>query len=86
MAKKSSTQFLFNPHPRICSLIWGDGEKEREREIDVREKRQSVASCVCPDQGLNLKPFGLWGNMPTNGATQPGLKRYVFDKVTKHPT
>ena len=26
-------------------------EKERERNIDVREKHQSVASRMCPDQG-----------------------------------
>ena len=28
-------------------------EKERERNIDVREKHQSVASRLCTDQGLN---------------------------------
>ena len=36
------------------------GERERVREerrhISVREKHQLVASCMCPDQGLNLQP------------------------------
>ena len=31
-------------------------EKERERNIDVRERHQSVASCMCPDWGLNTQP------------------------------
>ena len=29
------------------------------RNIDVREKRRSVASFVCPDQELNLQPSTL---------------------------
>ena len=28
-------------------------EKERERNIEVREKHPSVASCRCPDRGPN---------------------------------
>lgn len=32
------------------------GESKREREIDVQEKPQSVASLTYPDQGLNLHP------------------------------
>ena len=35
-------------------------EKQREGNIDVREKYQSVASPMCPEQGLNLQP----GHMP----------------------
>ena len=31
-------------------------EKEREININVREKYQLVASRTCPDQGLNLQP------------------------------
>ena len=31
-------------------------EKERERNIDVRDKYRSVASCTQPDQGPNPKP------------------------------
>ena len=31
-------------------------ERERERNIDVREKHQSVASRMLPDQGSNLQP------------------------------
>ena len=32
-------------------------ERQREKNIDVREKHQLVASCVCPDWGSNLQPF-----------------------------
>ena len=31
-------------------------EKERERNINVREKHQSVASCMCLHQRPNLQP------------------------------
>ena len=31
-------------------------EKERARNINAREKYRSVASCMCPDWGLNLQP------------------------------
>ena len=39
--------FFFNPHPRLC-LLMGERErnKEREENIDVREKH---ASCMHPD-------------------------------------
>ena len=30
--------------------------KEKQRNIKVREKHQSVASRMCPDQELNLQP------------------------------
>ena len=42
---------FFYPHPRICfSLLLGRGEerqKERERNIDMREKHQLVAFREC---------------------------------------
>ena len=34
----------------------GGRKKEGERNIDVREKHQSVASHTCPDLGLNPQP------------------------------
>ena len=37
-----------------------EGERERERNIDVWEKYQSVASRT--HTGLWLRPFGLWDN------------------------
>ena len=59
--------FPFNPHnyperevllPHFKFLNFylflerGEGrEKEKERNINVREKHQSVASLLCPDQG-----------------------------------
>ena len=33
-----------------------EGERERDRNTDVREKIWLVASCRCPDQGSNLQP------------------------------
>ena len=32
------------------------GERGKERNINVREKHQFVASCMHPDWGLNPKP------------------------------
>ena len=55
--------------------------KKRERNVHVREKHQSVASCTRPDWGLNphprhvpwlgIKPTTFWfvGRHPTNWAT-----------------
>ena len=37
----------------------GSRGRERERNIDVREKHQLVASHTCPDQGLNSQPTYL---------------------------
>ena len=33
-----------------------DRGREGEREIDMREKHRAVASCMCPDWGLNSQP------------------------------
>ena len=41
------------------------GQKQRERNMDVREKHQSVASCTCPDLGLGWQPW----QEPCLGAT-----------------
>ena len=50
----------------------------REKKSDVREKHQLVVShtCpdrdqtynlgMCPDRDLNLQPFGLWDDAPSN--------------------
>ena len=32
------------------------GERQNERNVNVREKHQLVTSHRCPDQGLNLQP------------------------------
>ena len=35
----------------------GQGEeRQRERDIDMREKHGLVASHTCPNQGVNLQP------------------------------
>ena len=41
-------------------------ERERERNNDVREKRRSVASCLCPDWGTEpaTQAWALTGNRP----------------------
>ena len=74
--------FLKNSNQRICSLNWQRGkggkkwgrDKERERNINMREKHPSVASYTCPDQGWNPQPLGVWNNAPTNRATWPELQ------------
>ena len=33
---------------------------------------------MCPDQGSNPQPFGVWDDAPTNWATRPGLLIYLF--------
>ena len=56
------TELFFYPHVWTCLLILerGEGrERERERDINVREKHGSVASCTCPNWGLNLQPWHL---------------------------
>ena len=60
------------------------GERERERNINMRQKHQPVASgthpdrdqtCnldMCPAQESNPPPFVLWTDAPTNWATGQG--------------
>ena len=43
----------------------------------MREKHQSVASCMRSNHGSNPQPFGIWDDAPTNWATWPG-------QLTKH--
>ena len=50
---------FFYLHLRTCLLILQRGEwreKETERNINVREKHQLVATHTCPNQGLNPQP------------------------------
>ena len=61
----------------------GEKERERERERERWEKHWLVASHthpnqgstlsigMCPDQGLNLQPFGVQDDTPTNWAIWP---------------
>ena len=52
-----SFSFFFNPHPKICLLIWQrETEWEREKNINVREKHWSAASHMGPDRGSNPQP------------------------------
>ena len=65
-------------------------EKERERNIDVREKQWLVASPVCPNQGRihnpgmcpnqgsSGGPFWFVGWRPINNATPARAPRYVL--------
>ena len=47
---------IYCPHPRTCLLTSKRGEgrdRERQRNIDVREKHPSVVPLTLPNQGLN---------------------------------
>ena len=72
--------FKKNPHLRTCLVILERGEgrkRERERNIDVKEKHRLVASCMRPDWEPNRQPFlGLRDNAPTNGAIWPQPKKF----------
>ena len=49
---------------------------KRERHVDVRETPtgdQTGNPDMCPDWESNLQTFGVNDNVPTNGATWPGL-------------
>ena len=54
--------FLLFVFLRFYLFFRGKGEeKERERNIDGRKKHPSVASCLCPNGGLNPQPrHVLW--------------------------
>ena len=45
---------------------WGDRKREREKDIDVREKHQLAVFRTRPDQELNPQPFSVWDSTPTN--------------------
>ena len=65
-------------------------EKDRERNIDVREKHKSYPSSANPGQGLNLQfthvpysgfkfsNFDAYGDAPINLVTQAGQSEYIF--------
>ena len=56
-------------------------ETDRQTDISMRENPRSDAASIgyrshkqgmLPDWELNMKPFGVQDDSPTNGATQPG--------------
>ena len=86
--------FKKNLHPRIYSLTLEreeGGERDRQTDIDVRERYQSVASRThptkdqnhnlgtCSDQGSDPQPFVVPDNTPTNWATCPGLSIHSYN-------
>lgn len=74
----------------LLILERGQGERQRDRERDVREKHRSVASYTCPHQVSSLQsryvPWPEWNGQPsvlqddgpTNWATPPGLHLFLF--------
>ena len=68
----------------------GGREKDRERNIDVRELHRSVASCtsptgdlagnpgMCPDWESNWLPFGSQAGTQSADPHQPGLNLFLF--------
>ena len=57
-------------------------EKERERNIDVRENRQLAASCVPPNGGLAHNP----GMCPDRESNQQPLGSQAGTQSTEPPT
>ena len=46
--------------------------------VEARDSSQDKNhSCTCPDQGLNLQPFGLWEDAPTEPSGQ-GRDTHIF--------
>ena len=83
---RTLTQVCFLTLQKHVQIVWGSEwtcslVREMERNIDVSEKHQLVASCLCPDMRPNLHPrhvpwpgiepttFGSWDNIPTDWAT-----------------
>ena len=69
----------------------GEGrEKERERNINMQEEHQTVASCTppardlahnlgrCPDQESKRQTFGLWVDAQPTESHQSGLMIIVL--------
>ena len=55
----------------------GEGRgKEREKNINVREKHRSVVSHTCPDQESTWRPFALPDKCPPNWATAVRARLY----------
>ena len=50
-------------------------EREKERKTHVREKRPSVVSHMCPDQGSDPQTIGVWDDAPTEPR---GQAQFVF--------
>ena len=53
---KSSAEDIFIDFQRERKRGYRERKTERERNIQVREKHQSVASHTCPDQGIEYAP------------------------------
>ena len=86
--------YFVNPHPRICLLILErkeGGERETERETSMWERNinglpplhtltgdWTCSLGMCPEQGLNLQPFGVWDVTPTKHTTQQGQRLCFF--------
>ena len=49
-----------------------------DRNIDHLTAAQMHNLDMCPDQELNLQPFGAWDDAPSNQATQPGQKIFLI--------
>ena len=52
--------------------------REKERNIDFREKHRLVASLMCSDQGLNPQHFGVQYNTPTNSHLAGARMLYIL--------
>ena len=67
---------------RFYLFIFREGEgkeKERGRNISVREKHQSVASQRHPDWELNRWPFALWNDAQLTEPHWSGQNVFIFE-------
>ena len=85
--------FFFKDFYSLILGRWERRDKERERNIDVREKHESVASHMCPDQVLGMCPdreSDVWslcvvGRCLTNWATLVRASWRFLKLFLSHP-
>ena len=88
--------FLFPFYPHLKTLfftVFLERKEGKERSIYVRERHWLVASCNCPDQGLNhslgmcpgwasnLQTFGYRMTLQATEPHQPGLFSFLMCKT-----
>lgn len=64
--------FLIHTRGETCVCVYFFlREREKERNISLREKYRLAAFCTHPDRGLNPQTFGTWGDGTILQPTEP---------------